>query len=135
MLIRLTKKKLIITTALLFFAGFTYLGLYFGFISSLLGLEKEVAKYNTVYVEGFSWEKMSKVRQGMTPQEVLQIMGQPSGGMPDKPFCPSWSYHKWGTLDTFPPFAEDVWWQTAQVCFDMKTNTVSYPGVQNIFFN
>lgn len=130
-----TKKKTILLTVLVIFAGFIYFGLYAGFLPSIFGLEKAVAKYNTVYVEGFSWEKMGKVQQGMTPQEVVEIMGEPYGGMPEKPFCPSWSSVNRNPWKRFPPLAEDFFWQTAQVCFDMKTNTVSYPKVENVFFN
>ena len=136
MLTILKKKKSIITSiALLFLVGFIYVGLYFGFIPTILGLEREVAKYNTIYVKGFSWDKMSQVQKGMTPQEVLQILGEPYGGMPDKPFCPSWSYQNPVPWKRIPPLAEDFWWITAQICFDVETNTVSYPGIEHVFFN
>ncbi|MBI2587240.1 hypothetical protein HYW29_00280 [Candidatus Amesbacteria bacterium] len=136
MLISFKKKKsIVISIALIALVGFIYWGLYYGYIPTILGLEKEVAKYNTVYIEGFSWDKMSRVQKGMTPQEVLQIMGEPYGGMTDKPFCPSWSYGNPNPWERFPPLAEDFWWITAQVCFDTETNTVSYPGVEHVFFN
>ena len=83
----------------------------------------------------FSWDKMNRVRQGMSPLEVVEIMGQPYNGMPEKPFCPSWSYGNRNPWKKFPPFAEDFWGITAQVCFDTETNTVSFPGVENMFFN
>lgn len=131
----LTKKKLItILVALLTLAGFTYFGLYLGFLPLPRGLEKKIAQYNTVYVESFSWEKMGRVREGMTPQEVLQIMGEPYGGMPEKPFCPSWSYGNPNPWKRFPPFAGDFYHKTASVCFDTETNTAR-GVVENIFFN
>lgn len=131
----LTKKKLIFIAILLLVLGaFIYFGLYLGFLPLTRVLEKKIAQYNTLYVEGFSWDKMSQVRDGMTPQEVLQIMGAPYGGMPDKPFCPSWSYGNPNPWKRIPPFAGDFWYVTAQVCFD-ETGRVSNPGIENVFFN
>lgn len=130
---QLTNKNLIVIFTVLLVS--LYFGLYLGFLPLPSGLDKKVAQYNTVYIEGFSWDKMGQVQKGMTPQEVVNILGQPYGGMPEKPFCPSWSQSNPNPWKILPPFAEDVWWQTAQVCFDTKTNTVSYPGVENIFFN
>lgn len=97
--------------------------------------ERKIAAYNTVYVDTFSWEKTDRVKKGMTPQEVVAILGEPYQGMPENPSCPTWSYGNPDPWKRFPPLANDFWWFTAQVCFDPKTNTVSSPKVQNMFFN
>ncbi|MDP2672164.1 MAG: hypothetical protein Q8O68_01490 [Candidatus Daviesbacteria bacterium] len=131
MLKHLTKKKIIFAFIILLALGFTYIGLYFGFVPSILGLEKEVARYNTVYMENFSWEKLGQVKKGMTKQEVIEILGEPYHGLQG---CPGWSYGNPNPWKRIPPLAEDFWYVTAQVCFD-ETGKVSYPGVENVFFN
>src|SRR3989344_4709565 len=126
-----------IKTILLIFLilfGLIYFWFYIAFFPLPEGpLQEAVARYNTVYAEGFSREKINLIKKGMTPQEVVAIMGEPFGGMPEKPSCPSWSQGNPNPWKIIPPFAGDIWWITAKVCFDTETNTVRYPGiVENI---
>jgi SmpA / OmlA family len=57
---------------------------------------------STIYAPGYSWSKFSSIRNGMTPEEVTRILGQP---LSIEPFGGEihWSYH--GLRDVPEPVA------------------------------
>jgi hypothetical protein len=94
-----------------------------------------IAKHNSVYMPGFSRDKYGQIEQGMTKERVVEILGPPFGGMPERPFCPSWSYANPQAGLRIPPFARDLYVLSTAVCFDINTGLVNNPRVEQVFFN
>ena len=88
-----------------------------------------VADYNTRYPKDFSKEKFySDVKEGMTPKEVLSVIGQPFSDYSEdfKDGCWGYSGGDVGSIKVIPPFAEDIWYRSLRVCFkDGKVAAIS----------
>lgn len=109
--------------------------LLFGMLPLPNAIQNVIAQYNVVYTKDFSREKYMLIKSGMTKKEVIALIGVPFGGMPEEPFCESWSIAKPEKYLRFPPFAEDLYWLKTAVCFDPKTSLVTYPQVEHVFYN
>lgn len=101
------KKILVIITSFIFVISLIY------FVPSLIPFSDFIADYNTDYAKNFSKEKFNQVKQGMTKQEVKNILGEPLKD--DGAFHYSKSRPQYKTI---PPFAADIWWIDAIVTFD-----------------
>jgi hypothetical protein len=67
-----------------------------------VGLGWWLRRDSTIYAPGYSWRKFSSIRNGMTPEDVTHILGQP---LSIEPFSGEnhWSYH--GLRDIPEPVA------------------------------
>lgn len=132
------KKKLFLLAAFVLVVGISIYALYMGFLPLSPNIERRIARHNTVYMDGFSWEKMSQIKKGMTYEQVLQVMG-PSGqdGAQEGVSCHVWSYRNPDSWKRFPPFAGDLLWEAVQICFDTKKVVIfsHSNGYGNIIFN
>ncbi len=70
---------------------------------------------DTIFSKDFTWGKFEKVQEGMSREEVIQLLGQPLSkhdwGNPPTRKC--WQYSKDGKLEPIADFS----WYLAQVCF------------------